>query len=172
MDEGLLSARVDPRAQRSYPIRLVAGLAVAAGVIHSVALVQHFGESVLYGAFFAIVAACQLAWGAWVYRRPDKPRTLAAAAIANLAIAAIWALSRTTGLPLGPEAGQPEAPGVLDLLATFDELAIAAGVIAILQPAGRLGTRLAGLTNDQQTRIGIALITATLFAILLGSHAH
>ncbi len=133
---------------RLDPIRLVAGFAVAAGVIHAVALVQHFGEGFLYGVFFAVVSASQLAWGTRVYRQPDKWRSLAAGAVANLTIAAVWVLSRTTGVPLGPEAGQPEAAGVIDILATLDEVAIAACVIAILRPAGRLGTRLTGLSTD------------------------
>lgn len=61
---------------------------------------------------------------------------------------------------------------MLDLVATLDEVAMAACVVAILQPTGRLGTRLAGVTTDQQTRIGVALISATLLGVLLGSHTH
>ncbi|MDQ6749463.1 MAG: hypothetical protein M3Z33_01710 [Actinomycetota bacterium] len=118
------------------------------------------------------MAACQLAWGGWVYRRSTTRGSLVVAAVANIAVAVVWAVSRTTGVPLGPEVGQPEAAGLIDLIATFDEVAIAALVFAIVQPAGRLGSWLASLTTEQEKRIGVALISATLFGLLLGSHAH
>lgn len=153
-------------------VRLVGGLTAGAGVIHSVALVQHFDEGIVYGAFFAVVAVGQLAWGTVLYRRPHTRRTLAVGAIANLAVAAIWLVSRTTGLPLGPEAGQPETLGLSDLVATFNEMAMVALVVAIRQPTGRLGTRVAGLTAEQQTRIGSALISVTALGILFGTQTH
>lgn len=173
MNDGVLRPRGAGRVdERSRATRLVGAFAVAAGVIHAVALVQHFSEAYLYGVFFAIVAASQLAWGSWLYRHPDDRRFLAAGATANIAIVAIWALSRTTGVPLIPQVGQAEAFGLLDLLATCDELAIAALVIAILLPAGPLGTRLGQLNKDQANRLLAALISATLLAIMLGGHAH
>ncbi|MDQ6779445.1 MAG: hypothetical protein M3071_25170 [Actinomycetota bacterium] len=172
MDDGVLGARAAPRVGERSPILLVAAFAIAAGVIHAVALVQHFGEGFLYGVFFAVVAACQLAWGAWVFVRPVKRWHLAAGASVNIAIAGIWALSRTTGVPLVPQVGRPEAVGVIDVLATFDELAVGLFVIAILQPAGRVGRRLAGLSAEHETRLAAALVSATLFAITLGGHAH
>lgn len=173
MDDGdLKPCRGAREAVGSEPIRLVGALAVAAGSIHALAMVQHFSEGVLYGVFFAVVATSQLAWGTWVYRHPDKRRYLAAAAIANVSIVLIWVLSRTTGLPLGSRVGQPEVPGLIDVLATLDELGIVVFVIAILRPGGRLGTRLAVVSADQQTRFGAALVTATICGMLLGSHAH
>ncbi len=173
MDGGVLRPRGgawDGRA--SDAVRLVGALAVAAGAIHALAMVQHFGEGVLYGAFFAVVAASQLGWGTWVYRHPEERRHLTAAAIANGAIVLIWVLSRTAGLPLGPQAGRPEVPGLIDVLATLDELAIVLLAIAILRPGGRLEARLAALSADQRTRLRAALITATVFGMLLGGHAH
>ena len=173
MNDGVPSRQAAGRTdERSRATRLVGAFALAAGVIHAVALVQHFSEAFLYGVFFAIVASCQLAWGSWVYRHPDDRRFLAAGAIASTAIVVIWALSRTTGVPLIPQVGQAEAIGLLDLLATCDELAIAALVTAILLPDGPLGTRLARLSKDQATRLVAALITTTLLAIMLGGHTH
>ncbi|MDQ6749771.1 MAG: hypothetical protein M3Z33_03305 [Actinomycetota bacterium] len=169
IDEEALSAR-GRASLRS--IRLVAALSLVAGVIHAVAMVQHFDEGLLYGSFFAVVAACQLAWGGWVYRRSTTRRSLVLAAVANIAVAGVWVVSRTVGVPLGPEAGLPEAPGLIDLIATLDEMAIAGSVLAITHPAGRLGSWLGGLTTQQEKRIGVALITATLFGLLLAGHAH
>ena len=58
--------------------------------------------------------------------RPSR-RLLLAGAIGNLAIASVWLVSRTVGLPLGPEAWEPEAIHVADIVATLDEVASAAG---------------------------------------------
>ncbi len=107
-----------------------------------------------------------------MYRHPDKRRYLAAAAIANVSIVMIWVFSRTTGLPLGRDAGRPEVVGLIDLLATLDELGIVAFVIAILRPNGRLGTCLAVRSAEQQTRFLAALTMCTVFGMLLGAHAH
>ena len=43
-------------------------LAIAAGLIHAVAAVSHFGQYWLFGASFAVLAPAQIAWGAMVYR--------------------------------------------------------------------------------------------------------
>ena len=47
-------------------------LAIAAGLIHAVAAVGHFGEYWLFGAFFAVLAIAQVAWGSLVYRGSSR----------------------------------------------------------------------------------------------------
>jgi hypothetical protein len=98
--------------------------------------VAHFREYWLFGLLFAIVAPLQIVWAALVQRRPADRRLLIAGAIANVVVAAVWLVSRTTGLPIGPDAGTPEAVGVKDVLATADELGLALLVaVALLRPA-------------------------------------
>jgi len=46
--------------------------------------------------------------------------------VANGAMVAVWAVSRTTGLPVGPDPWMPEALGALDLLATGLEIVLIA----------------------------------------------
>ncbi len=93
-------------------------------------MVTHFREYFLFGLFFAIVTPLQIAWAVLIVRRPDNRRLLIAGGAVNLAIALIWLVSRTVGLPFGPEALQAEGIGPKDLLATWDELMI--GVIVAL----------------------------------------
>lgn len=50
-------------------------------------------------------------------------------------IVGIWLVSRTAGLPLGPDAGEPEPIGLVDLVATIDQLAIAM-IVAVLTWGG------------------------------------
>ena len=174
MEENFSTTHSTPGSERhSYPLTLVMVLAAAAGAFHVLATVEHFAESVFYGVFFAVAATGQLAWAAWIYRRPHPgPRSLTVGAAGNLAVVAVWIWSRITGVPVGPEAGIAETVGLIDVMATVNELAIVALVVTILQPSGRWAGRLAGLTADQQTRSYFALITATVFALLIGSQQH
>ena len=98
----------------------------------------HFREYWLFGLLFAIVAPLQLAWAELVRRRPRDRRLLAAGALGNGAIAAVWIASRTTGLPIGPHPGEPEPAGLKDVLATADEL-LCAAIVAVLLVRAAVG---------------------------------
>jgi hypothetical protein len=160
------------RHPRSPALRVVATLAVAAGIIHAVAMVDHVDHHWLYGAFFLVVTYGQVLWGIWIYRHAPTRPTLVAGAAANLAVVAVWLLSLTVGVPLGPDAWQAERSGAMDIMATLDELVIVGLVVAIVAPASRLGARLAWLTGGHAVRVGIMLCSASMFSLMLGSHAH
>jgi hypothetical protein len=104
---------------------VAAALSVGAAVIHALVIAPHFTESVLYGAFFAFLAVAQLGWAVLVVVRP-RSWVLTAGAVANLAVVALWAVTRTAGVPLGVAAGQREAIGVLDTTCGVLELGVAA----------------------------------------------
>lgn len=83
--------------------------------------------------FFLVVTPLQITWALLVAkRRVGDARLLAAGGLGNLAIAAVWLVSRTIGIPFGPEALQAEAAGVKDVLATTDELLLATLVAVVL----------------------------------------
>lgn len=109
----------------ALPAMLVvaAGLSAVAAVIHVVAAPEHFEESMLYGMFFAICAAGQLAWPAYAVIRPGR-WVLWAGATGNLLVAGLWLWTRTAGIPLGPERGVVESVGALDLVASVTEVGI------------------------------------------------
>ena len=66
-----------------------------------------------------------------MWRQPSQSALLWGLAL-NLALVAVWAISRTRGLPVGPDAFQPEAVGPLDLQSTVDELLTGALVVSTL----------------------------------------
>jgi hypothetical protein len=102
---------------RAEALRLaVAPASAGAATIHFAVIAQHFEEYWLFGAFFVGVALLQLAWGAARRPSPVAPPHLAGAA-GNAVLAATWLVSRTMGLPLGPESGEPEAVGIADTVA-------------------------------------------------------
>jgi len=104
---------------------------IAAGVINIAAAATVGRGSAVNLAFFVAVAAAQLVWGAvalaWA------PRWwLALGAAGNLVVVATWVLSRTAGLPAGPEAGIRLPVRFPDGLATALEVVVILGAAALL----------------------------------------
>jgi hypothetical protein len=155
------AARVDDR------LFVVCGLAWAAGLIHVLAAIQHVDEYLLFAVFFALLAPVQFAWGVAVYRRPGQ-RLLLAGAVGSLAVALLWLVSRTIGLPLGETPWQPEPVGAIDVLATADEVVLALMVFAELAPRRALvpAYRVAAAAA------GTGLILLSSLALVAGGHAH
>lgn len=149
----------DGRAR--LPLQL-ALCSAAAATIHFAVVPPHWDEYVPFAVLFAVTGAFQFLWAAAVLVQPGR-RVLLAGAVANLGVAAAWVLSRTVGMPIGPDAWTPEAVGIADVVATLFEVAIVAGSVALLYPAGtRLEVRTTR-TAAQLVAIGIAI---TLFAAL------
>lgn len=124
-------ARLKPVDLRSAGTTTCALLSVGAAVIHFAILGEHWEEWWGYGLFFGASAWLQLGWAAAVFAwRPSRAMLLTGAA-GNLAIAALWLLTRTAGIPLGPASGETEDAAFIDVLASGFELAIAVGASAI-----------------------------------------
>ena len=117
---------------------LLMACSVGAAVVHADVIRSHFQESTSYGWFFVLSAAAQLVWGLLVVRRPDRA-LLVSGAIGNGLIVVLWAVTRTTGLPIGPQPWQAENVGAFDVLATLLELVLVIVSVALL--AGPRGLR-------------------------------
>jgi hypothetical protein len=138
-------------------------LSIGAATVHFAVIAQHFDEWWLTGMFFLTIAVFQLGWVLLVLLRPSALVYLAGA-IVNALIVLTWIVSRTTGVPVGPEAGEAEAVGFPDMLSTAVEVALVVILVALLahgsarQPARHL-TRAAGLAS--------AAVVASLTALAL-----
>jgi len=120
-----LRAWLDRRgASRPSSVMLVAAaLSAVAALIHGLVCPEHFHEAFIYGVFFAVSTAGQLAWSVLAVTRSDK--WLAPVGLAgNAACVLLWAVTRAIGIPLGPEAGEVERIGVLDVIATTAEIGV------------------------------------------------
>jgi hypothetical protein len=116
---------------------LVAALLVfASSFIHAAVIADHFEESWLFGAFVVAVTCLQAAWTVLIYGDPLNRGMLLAGAVGNGALVVVWAISRTVGVPVGPQPWHPEAVGVADVLSTLDELATVVLVAAALLVRG------------------------------------
>jgi diguanylate cyclase (GGDEF)-like protein len=109
-------------------VALLALGSLDAGLIHAGVCPEHFREATVLGVFFLVVATLQLAWAAAVLTRASRGLLFAGAA-GNAAVVAVWAVSRTFGVPVGPNPWRPEAVGVFDVLAVIAEVAVTVGAL-------------------------------------------
>ncbi|WP_216215880.1 hypothetical protein [Amycolatopsis aidingensis] len=113
--------------QRKTDTRLatvVAALASAgAACIHLAVTPGHWQEWMLSGLFFVLLALFQLGWAATMMLAPRRSLLVVGIA-ANIGVIALWAVTRTWGLPFGPHAGDPEAVGVAGSLTTVLEIVV------------------------------------------------
>ena len=157
------------RPQLDNSVFVACGLACGSGLIHVDAAVEHFHEYVLFAAFFVALACLQFAWAAAAYRRPTRA-ILRAGALGSLLVVALWVVSRTSGLPLGPERWEPESVGGFDSIATADEIVLA---LLILAPAGlRGGAAGRWISKEGALGVGLFLILLSSLALVSGGHAH
>ena len=111
--EGSVQGETEVEAEPGVEKVLVTGMALlstGAAVIHFAVIAQHFDEWWLAGTFFLGVALFQLAWAVAVVLWPSG-RVYLAGAVVNGLVVLTRIVSRTTRIPVGPEAGEPEAIG-------------------------------------------------------------
>jgi len=130
-----------------------AALSLLAAAIHLWVVPDHLEEWWGYGAFFVVLATAQGLYALGLLRWPTRSIFLLGAA-GNLAVAILWLVTRTTGVPLlGPHAGGLEGVGVLDLACTLGEV----GIVVVL---GALAMR--GLPTERRIQIAVVLAASSL----------
>jgi hypothetical protein len=132
-------------------------LSVGAAAIHFAVGPEHFREYWGFGVFFVVVAWLQLAFAAAALVRAQRA-IVVGAAIGNALVVVIWIVSRTIGIPLGPEPGTAESATVIDLMATAFELVIVVCCI------GSLASRIRGrqLPRSVLTRLVIVAVAVVI----------
>jgi hypothetical protein len=123
----------EPRVTPAAMVQAAAAASGVAALVHASVITVHFGEYWLFGLFFLLVTPLQLVWGVVAWNRPDAERLLRAGAIGNGLIVLVWLVSRLVGLPFGPNVWEPEAIGIKDLIATYDEIAVVVLVALVLR---------------------------------------
>jgi hypothetical protein len=153
------------------PVLALSGLSLTAGTIHLVAILQHLDVYWTLPVFFGVLAAGQL-YLCWAYYRwPDDRRLLLAGAVGNFAVALLWLVSRTVGVPFGPEEGT-QGIGVSDTIASLQEFAFAAVAFGLVRDPESMKRRLAWLGSPMGLRFTFMILPALLFTAALGGHKH
>jgi hypothetical protein len=132
-------------------------LSLLAGLIHLWVVPEHFEEWWGYGAFFLVAAVAQVVYVPLLLRWPNQT-VLLLGIVGNSAIVLLYLLTRVVGIPLfGPEAGEVEGVGIIDVCATSSEAAIVVALGALV---------LWGLARERATVIGLILSAI----LLVGAH--
>ena len=107
----------------------------AAAFVHAALFPHHLQEGLLLGAFFLASAVVQAGWAYRVAREATSD-LLAAGIIVNLALIALWAVTRTVGLPFGLLPG-PEEVGGWDVSCVIWESTVVLACVAGLRTSTR-----------------------------------
>ncbi len=109
-----MSYRAETGTDSALAARLAAIASIGAAVIHVAVLPSHWQLWLPAGLFFASVAVFQVIWALAAWTRPSG-LLLAAGIAVNGACVTLWVWSRTTGVPFGPHAGEPEVVAAADI---------------------------------------------------------
>jgi peptidoglycan/LPS O-acetylase OafA/YrhL len=142
---------------------LVVGVALASvggSVTHAAVGPKHFNEATMFGVFFLVASALQAAWALLVIRRADR-QLLAIGAAGNAAVLVLWAVTRTVGLPIGPEIWHPEAVFAPDLAASLLEVAVIVGALWLLLHQAHASRRPGRPSGGPKPELAAALALAT-----------
>ena len=123
--------RVMPATARPYLLGALASLSAAAAAIHFAVVFEHFKDYTLYGVFFLVLAWAQLIWPAVLLWRPSRV-WLWLGLTGNAAVLTVYVVSRTVGLPFGPDLHHPEPVGALDVVSGVLEFALITGCAALI----------------------------------------
>lgn len=113
-----------------------AALSLAAAWVHLAYAAPHLRQWWAYGAFFLATGAGQALFAPLILRRP-RAWVIAAGLAGNVAIIAMYVVSRTYGPPLGPHARVPEVAGPIDLATTAAEVCLVGVLLTMLGPVAR-----------------------------------
>ncbi len=96
-----------------------------AGLIHLAFAREHLHEFVPFGLFFLVAGFFQIVWAAMVFS-PRSRGFFALGLVVNALTVLLWAITRTVGLPIGPEHWSAEMAGPPDITATALEVLVVA----------------------------------------------
>ena len=160
---------IDSLAVRRTAVLLLSLAAAGAGVIHLVHAPAHVTQWAPLGIGFFVSGVLQVGWAGAVLVS-DSRRLLLAGAAGSAVFVGFYLLTRTVGIPLGPEAFQPEAFGRADVLCTALEVPVAVGAfrLATRRPTARMTRRLAAVFSLS----AVLVASATGAALATPAHHH
>jgi hypothetical protein len=163
----VLGTRPDGRSAPSSRIHdlrllLVAGL-VGSAAVHAAVIPEHLQEWAAAGSFFVVLAIAQFALGLTVLVRLDR-LVLGAAVAVSVVPLGLWLVSRTVGLPFGPETWTPEAVGLADVASCLLELVTLAVAAALWLHRGRLA-RTPGASAHARAVAVVCLVAITTLGL-------
>ncbi len=109
-----LTTRIAEGPRGPWLRALAAALTLSAGLIHLAQISVHLAESWMFAVFFVGVGIIQVVAAGLVLLRPWPRIWFVLGIVGSGLTIAIWVVSRTSGLPIGPNPGAAEALGTAD----------------------------------------------------------
>ena len=145
-----------PPHRRSTVLRWCASLTLdCTAAIHASAVGQLYGAGRLQGLLVVALALAEALLALAVVARAT-PAVYRAAIALSVATVAVWAVTRTVGVPAGPQPWGPRPIGAADAVAALLELATAMLLSPLLRPAG---------SRVSVAVVSVAAMAATAFAV-------
>jgi hypothetical protein len=142
---------------------LAVGSTVAAAGAHAAVFPHHLEEAWYLGLFFLVVTVAQAAWACMVTLDATDARVLVAGIAGSLGLVALWAVSRTAGLPFG--LGREPVGGWDIACAVWELVVVGACFVGLRRPLARralvMGS-VGGLAWAWVALSGVVLIVLTL----------
>jgi hypothetical protein len=140
---------------------ILAACSLGAAAIHFAYAPSHLSQYWLYGVFFVVLAWAQVLWAFGIVTRTWKWLPLLGVT-GNAAVIAVWAMTRTIGAGIGPDATLSEAATFPDITATELEAVVLVGSLMLLvRPAFLLGRRYTGWRSPALLGSAFVLIAGT-----------
>jgi hypothetical protein len=156
----------------------VASTLAGAAVIHATVVGEHLEQWAPAGLFFLVLVLLESALGVLALLAWSR-LTAILVLVTSIGTVAVWALSRTVGMPFGPaDFRVPEAVGTADLVCGGLELVAAAVCAFSLTPqpvaagSGRLDHRTARAVSAGVVVVSVAMVTALAVAPALSGEQH
>jgi len=109
-------------------------LTLGAAAIHFSVAPDHFQDYLPFGILFLLTVCLQMVLAALMLVRPSR-MVFATAILVALGCLVVWTVSRTIGLPIGHDPGQPEVAGIPDVITGLLE-AVSVLLLALLLVRG------------------------------------
>ncbi|MGB0876184.1 MAG: hypothetical protein ACPHCN_08175 [Mycobacterium sp.] len=161
-----------PKTDSAVALWVAAAASLGVALIHFAVLPGHWEEWALSGIFFALIAAFQFGWAIVILAHPNST-VLATGIAVNVGTIALWALSRTAGMPFGEHAGEPETTQAADVAAALLETTLIISAGWAWSRRNRAGSVSAITSGSVLAAAGTAVATAVTIGVISGlEHGH
>jgi hypothetical protein len=143
-------------------VLIAATASLGAAGTHFAVIGEHLQEYALFGYLFLALAWFQAVWAIAFLMRSSVPMGWLGI-IVNLGAVTVWAWSRYSGLPIGPEPWQPETVGPLDVAASLLEVILAVCAVVVVTGWGR-----DMLASHHVARRATLVMSAVCSAVVIG----
>ena len=138
-------------------------LTLAAALIHLAVAPEHLREYLPFGVFFLAVGCAQIVLAVELFARPTRGLATAMGAF-SVGLVAMWFVSRTVGLPVGPSAGTPEQIGLPDVVCNLLEIIASVLLVSLIIWPARCALRQMWLIGVGSAPSGLVAVAMTFVA--------